>query len=120
MGGRDSASFPKKAGQLGPQDGGLVHIHLMPRAGDDCQPGIWNLLTQLPGGGPKLAGQPAGLVHAPRPHLLGHGGAGHPLADAQRGDHQDLASIQGDAREEPLQPLSGLLRTSTLEQIVGS
>ena len=38
----------------------------------------------------------------------------------RRGDHQDLASIQGDAREEPLQPLSGLLRTSTLEQIVGS
>ena len=47
--------------------------------------------------------------------------AGYPRSQShrRRGDHQDLASIQGDAREEPLQPLGGLFRTSSLEQVVG-
>ena len=38
----------------------------------------------------------------------------------RRGDQQKFASIQGDAREEPPQPLSSLVRTSALEQVVGS
>ena len=37
-----------------------------------------------------------------------------------RCDQQDFALIQGEAGEEPLQPLDGLLRASTLEQIVGA
>ena len=47
--------------------------------------------------------------------------AGHPRSQGhrRRGKQQDFTSIQGDAREEPIQPLSSLLRTSTLEQIVG-
>ena len=47
--------------------------------------------------------------------------AGYPRSQShrRRGDHQDLASIQGDAREEPIQPFNGLFRTSALEQIVG-
>ena len=45
----------------------------------------------------------------------------HPRAPfhRRRGNQQDLASIQGDAGEEPLQPLSGLFRASALEQVVG-
>ena len=45
----------------------------------------------------------------------------HPRAPLyrRRGDHQDLASIQGDAREEPLQTHGGLFRASALEQVVG-
>jgi len=47
---------------------------------------------------------------------------GDPLAQGHRRrcDQQDPASIQGDAGEESLQPLGGLLRASALEQIVGS
>ena len=48
--------------------------------------------------------------------------AGDPFAQGHRRrcDQQDPASIQRNACEEPLQPLGGLLRTSALEQIVGS
>lgn len=47
---------------------------------------------------------------------------GYPRAPLhrRRGDYQDLASIQGDAREEPLQPGSGLFRASALEQVIGA
>ena len=46
----------------------------------------------------------------------------HPRAPfyRRRGDQQELASIQGYVGEEPLQPRSGLFRTSALEQVVGS
>ena len=45
-----------------------------------------------------------------------------PLAHShwRRCNQQDLASIQGYADEEPLQPLDSLLRASALKQIVGS
>ena len=37
----------------------------------------------------------------------------------RRGDQQELASLQEYAGEKPLQPFSGLSRTSALEQVVG-
>ena len=45
-----------------------------------------------------------------------------PLAQShwRRCDQQDLASLQRDTGKEPLQPLGGLLRASSLEQVVGS
>lgn len=48
--------------------------------------------------------------------------AGYPRAQGHRWrcDQQNLASIQGYADEEPLQPLGSLLRASALKQIVGS
>ena len=47
---------------------------------------------------------------------------GDPLAHShwRRCNQQDLVSVQGNAREKTLQPLGGLLRASSLEQVVGS
>jgi hypothetical protein len=58
-------------------------------------------------------GKNAGVIYELRtghPCSLGHG---------RRCDQQDLASVQRDSCEEPLQFLSGPLRTTSLEQIVG-
>ena len=92
----------------------LCEVYAIIGQGDVPPPGVSKADAHLCRQSLTQLGKGMGIVN----ELL----ARHPRAPLyrRRGDHQDLASIQGDAREEPLQPLSGLLRTSTLEQIVSS
>ena len=91
-----------------PGDKGLVpllcEVYAVIGQGDVSLSSVGKADAQLFLQGLTELGKGAGVIHELR--------AGHPRSQGHRrwGDQQDLASIQGEAGEKLLQPLSGLLR----------